>query len=291
MSPTRSRRSCARTSTGRRSPRRRPRRCGVCSRGVSIGTSGGGCATSAKRGSCWTIPPALARGDVERRGRPRAAAARCGDARFPSCSPRSWPAHWPELPSGTSASDPRTPLAGHAIPVHPAGRPGVRRCDASPRGRPVAGRRADGVCGEHAGCISGRCPELDVQAIPGTERLSGGDRSCLFAGRPIDRLLRRRRSDAQENCGHGRCGRDDLPGRRPVRHQLGARRHRLRPGQQGHHAGLAEWRHTGACSCASRTVKRRMARRCCRAGSTCCSRSPPAPPLIDGTKRESSCSR
>ena len=29
-----------------------------------------------------------------------------------------------------------------------------------------------------------------------------------------------------------------------------------------------------------------MARNCCRAGSTCCSRWPPAPPLIDGTKRE-----
>ena len=38
-------------------------------------------------------------------------------------------------------------------------------------------------------------------------------------------------------------------------------------------------------------MKRRTARRCCRAGSTCCSRSRPAPRPIDGTKRESSCSR
>ena len=34
-----------------------------------------------------------------------------------------------------------------------------------------------------------------------------------------------------------------------------------------------------------------MARSCCRADSTCCSRLPPAPPLIDGTRRRSSCSR
>ena len=33
-----------------------------------------------------------------------------------------------------------------------------------------------------------------------------------------------------------------------------------------------------------------MARSCCPAGSTCCSRSPPVTTLIDGTKRESSSS-
>ena len=42
---------------------------------------------------------------------------------------------------------------------------------------------------------------------------------------------------------------------------------------------------------ASRTVKCRMGRRCCRAASTYFSRWPRAPPLIDGTPPTSSCSR
>ena len=87
--------------------------------------------------------------------------------------------------------------------------------------------------------------ELDARAIGGTEGYQAVDESRLFTGWPIARVLCRVGSHAQESCGDGRCARDDLPGRPPVRYQLGARRHRLRPGQQGDHAGLAEWRHTG----------------------------------------------
>ncbi len=52
--------------------------------------------------------------------------------------------------------------------------------------------------------------ELDVHAIQGTESYQAVTEPCLFAGRPLGRLLRRRGSDAQEDCGHGRRGRDDL---------------------------------------------------------------------------------
>ena len=86
--------------------------------------------------------------------------------------------------------------------------------------------------------------ELDVHAIQGTEHVSGGHRSGLFTGRPISR------SFTPAPIGRSReipvTGGDALticPADEPVRHQLGSGRHRLRPRQQGHHAGLPERRH------------------------------------------------
>ena len=78
----------------------------------------------------------------------------------------------------------------------------------------VAGRHADGVRGQRPAVSS-----VDVRA--GREgdsrhrRLSGRDRSRLFARWPIGRLLRACGSDAQEDRGHGRSGRRRLPGRHP----------------------------------------------------------------------------
>ncbi len=73
--------------------------------------------------------------------------------------------------------------------------------------------------------------ELDATAIQGTEGLRNVTEPVVFARRPIDRVLRHGGSNDQENSGHGRGGRHNLLGRQPLRHELGAGRHRLRPGQ------------------------------------------------------------
>ena len=161
----------------------------------------------------------------------------------------SWPArsrrrlrHW--------RVEPQTRAAARRHAIHAARLPAGQLLNGS-GGAHIVAISPDGTQMAYVGhavpaSISDRCRQLDVKAIPGTESYRGRERAGLLARRSLDRLLRRRRSDAQENGGHGRCGRDDLPGRHPDRHQLGAGRHRLRPGRQGHHAGLAEWRHAGA---------------------------------------------
>ena len=142
-------------------------------------------------------PAAPARGDAgawpssHRRGR-------CGDARFPSCSPRSSPAHWPEPPCGTSAQA-SAAARGDSI---------LRsRCRKDRRShsisRHVIAMSPDGA--QMVYVANGRLylrsmSELDAHAIQGTEGYQAVHGSCLFAGRPIGRLLRGRGSDAQENC-------------------------------------------------------------------------------------------
>ncbi len=103
-------------------------------------------------------PAASAEEDAGTAPAARAAAAACGDARFPSRSPRSWPAHWPEPPRGTCNAHPHCRWLSRAFPFTlPEGQaftaPGRASLDCS-----VAGRHADGVCARTAGSISGRCP-------------------------------------------------------------------------------------------------------------------------------------
>ena len=81
------------------------------------------------------------------RARPRTAAVSVATRDSSRALPRSWLEHWPEPPCGTSASDPRRRSPVTSIPVHPAGRTGVPSHRPS-HDCPVAGRRADGVCGE-----------------------------------------------------------------------------------------------------------------------------------------------
>ena len=93
------------TSTGRRCRRRRRRRSASLARCLEK-DAGGGCgdigdALFVLRSTAGDIRSAAHRCRSSRRPSPS------GDARFPSCSPRSWPARWPEPPRGISASDPR----------------------------------------------------------------------------------------------------------------------------------------------------------------------------------------
>ena len=98
--------------------------------------------------------------------RPRDRRSPCGDARFPSCSPRSWPAHWPEPPRGSLK--PSTPLTVTPIPVSPAGRTVVH----SPLGRRALVVSPDGtqmVYVANSRLYLRSMSELDVKAIQGTE--------------------------------------------------------------------------------------------------------------------------
>ena len=64
---------------------------------------------------------------------------------------------------------------------------------------PVAGWRTDGVCRQRP-AVSPVDVGTGREGDSRHRRLSERDRACLFARRPIDRVLCRRRSDAQENC-------------------------------------------------------------------------------------------
>ena len=110
--------------------------------------------------------------------------------------------------------------------------------------------------------------EQDAKAIPRHRWLSGREKPRLLAGWSLGRFSRRLRSDTQEDCRHGWCGRHHLPSRAPVRHELGARRHRLRAAQAKASATSHPMAAHRKCSSTRRTVRCRRAHRCCRADST-----------------------
>ena len=137
-------------------------------------------ASTSARGTLRARSPGRRRGH-EPGWRPRRAAAdRCGGARCRSCSRRS----------GRCARErgngvPQT-LAGaprrHSIPGHARRGPDVRRSTyRSPAGRHLAGRRADGLCGERAAL-----PPVDVGARGSPDRRSRHrqlrDESRVFTG-------------------------------------------------------------------------------------------------------------
>ena len=177
-----------------------------------------------------------------------------------------------------------------SIPVHPAGRTGVPiSCS-----RHMIALSPDGAQMVYA--ADGRLylrsmSELDAHAIQGTEGyqavtdpvFSPDGRSVAFYA-AADQTIK-------TIAVTGGAAADDLPGRQLRSASAGGQTASSSARAARASCGSRRMAAHRTCSCASRTVKRRMARRCCRAGSTCCSRSRPAPPVIDGTRRKSSCSR
>ena len=93
-------------------------------------------------------PATSAVADAADAARPRAARVTCGDARRPSCSPRLWPVYWPASAAWYFSRQNLGAAGCHSILVHPAGRAVDRTTCHTPHDGPVAGRLADGVCGE-----------------------------------------------------------------------------------------------------------------------------------------------
>ena len=231
-------------------------------------------------------PAALARRDAGERARRSRRRGPCGDARFRSCSPRSWP-----VCSRARHGVPQT-VAGaprrHSIPVHAPRGPGVHRTGR----RQLVAISPDGaqmVYAANTRLYLRSMSELEARAIPGTERHRRSVTNPVFSpdGRSVafwssaDQTLKR-------IAVTGGAAVTICPADRTVRHELGHRRDRLRPGQQRHHARLRERRHTGRAR--EREGRRRGARPADAAGRSrpCCSRSRPAPPPIGGTRRRSS---
>ena len=135
---------------------------------------------------------------------------------------------------------------GHSIPfILPEGQ-AFHRCWPWSLDGDVAGRRSDGLRGHAWPQLYLRSmSQLDVKAIAGTDLyeacsepvFSPDGRSIAFFAR-ADQTLKR--IAVTGGAAVTICAADA-----PVRHELGPRRHRLRPGQQRHHAGLPGWRHTG----------------------------------------------
>ena len=240
-SPTRWRRCCARTSTGPRSPRRRPPRCGTYRALPRTGRQAPPArhrrSADRARTSGWAGRRAVVGGTrppprpLRRRAIPFVVASIVDRG---GCGSRRLAAH-------TFAD-----AAGHAIPVHPAGRAGVpgiepwSRAGVSPDGAQMVYMATPGPQ-----LYLRSMSRLEVKRDPRTEPW----RPC--ASRRFHRMAARsflcpRGPDTQEDCRNGRLGCDDLradAAARPA--SVGAQTASFSSTAAKHDARLPGWRHTG----------------------------------------------
>ena len=164
----------------------------------------------------------------------------CGDARWQSCSPQSWPVAWQQPPRGTSNHRRRPPSLDSNSPC---------RKDSPSRASAAvwltSRRTARRWCTSRmAGCISERCQSETRRRFKAPKAIKPW--RVLSFRRMVDRSLS---TQPPIRRSRGFLSRAELPSqlrsRHAVRHELGARGYRLRGGQQRHQAGLPGWRRTG----------------------------------------------